>query len=141
MDSAKFMAIPPRYQRALEMLRAQRLHDPFGAIGKGAMRDEDDVFTLEQIVDPLFERGLIEDLTWTDLKEGGKYFVRLTQLGDICLSLGYMLRETRKVTLAEMRYLAGPEAITILRSPTMGSAATAAKLAEHDASEEKEAIA
>jgi hypothetical protein len=135
MDSEKFMVIPPRYQRALEMLRAQRLRDPFGAIGTGAMRDEDDIFTLEQIVTPLWERGLIEDLTWTDLKEGGKYFVRLTQLGDICLSLGYMLRETRKVTLGEMRFLAGQETKTTLPP------ATAERLAKHDANEEKEAIA
>jgi hypothetical protein len=136
MDSAKFMVIPPRYQRALEMLRAQRLHDPLGAIGKGAMRDEDDTLTLEQIVEPLFDRGLIEDLTWTDHGERGKYFVRLTQLGDICLSLGYMLRETRKVTLAEMRFLAAqPDRITTLPP------GTAERLAQHDASEEKEAIA
>jgi hypothetical protein len=135
MDSAKFMVIPPRYQRALEMLRAQRLRDPLGAIGRGAMRDEDEPFTLEQIVDPLWERGLIEDLTWTDLHEGGKYFVRLTQLGDICLSLGYMLREPRKVTLGEMRFLAGQETITTLKP------GTAERLAKHDANEEKEAIA
>jgi hypothetical protein len=136
MDSAKFMVIPPRYQRALEMLRAQRLRDPLGAIGKGAMRDEDEPFTLEQIVKPLFERGLIEDLTWTDLHEAGKYFVRLTQLGDICLSLGYMLRESRQVTLAEMRFLAGQEK-TITTLPP----GTTERLAQHDANQEKEAIA
>jgi hypothetical protein len=136
MDNANFMVIPPRHLRALEMLRAQRLRDNLGAIGKGAMRDEDDVLTLEQIVDPLLERGLIEDLTWTDLREGGKYFLRLTQLGDICLSLGYMLREPRKVTLAEMRFLAAQNA-TITTLPP----GTAERLAKHDPNEEKEAIA
>jgi hypothetical protein len=50
MENPNFIVIPPRHQRALEMLRAQRLHDNLGAIGKGAMRDEDDVLTLEQIV-------------------------------------------------------------------------------------------
>jgi hypothetical protein len=136
MENPNFMVIPPRYQRALEMLRAQRLRDNLGAIGKGAMRDEDDVLTLEQIVDPLWERGLIEDLTWTDLKEGGKYFVRLTQLGDICLSLGYMLREPRKVTLAEMKFLAGQETRITTLPP-----GTSERLAKYDANEEKEAIA
>jgi hypothetical protein len=136
MDSAKFMVIPPRHQRALEMLRAQRLRDPLGAIGKGAMRDEDEPFTLEQIVKPLFERGLIEDLTWTDLHEAGKYFVRLTQLGDICLSLGYMLRETRKPTLAEWKGLMTEQAPITTLPP-----GTAERLAQHDANQEKEAIA
>jgi hypothetical protein len=100
------------------------------------MRDEDDVLTLEQIIDPLWERGLIEDLTWTDLKDSGKYFLRLTQLGDICLSLGYMLREPRKVTLAEMKFLAGQE-----RTITTLPPGTAERLAKYDANEEKEAIA
>jgi hypothetical protein len=136
MEHPNFMPIPPRHQRALEMLRAQRLRDNLGAIGKGAMRDDDDVLTLEQIVDPLWERGLIEDLTWTDLKESGKYFLRLTQLGDICLSLGYMLRDPRKVTLAEMKFLAGQET-TITTLPP----GTAERLAKYDANEEKEAIA
>jgi hypothetical protein len=136
MENANFMVIPPRHLRALEMLRAQRLHDSLGAIGKDAMRDEDDVLTLEQIVDPLWERGLIEDLTWTDLREGGKYFLRLTQLGDICLSLGYMLREPRKVTLAEMRFLAAQNAAITTLPP-----GTAERLAKHDPNEEKEAIA
>jgi hypothetical protein len=133
--SVKFMLIPPRHRRALEMLMEQTKRDPLGAIGRGALRDEDDPFTLEQIVSPLWDRGLIEDLTWTDLGEGGKYFVRITKLGKICLGLGYMLRETRKPTLAEWKGLGEQAAITTLPP------GTAERLAQHDAKEEKEAIA
>jgi hypothetical protein len=133
-DSAKFIVIPPRHRRALEMLREQKQRDHLGGIGKGALRDEDEPFTLEQIADPLMNRGLIEDLTWTDLKEGGKYFVRITPLGEACLGLGYMLRETRKPTLAECKGIAEQAQIT---TPSPASE----RLAKHDASEEKEAIA
>jgi hypothetical protein len=101
----RFMQIPPRHQRALEMLREQRTRDPLGAIGAGALRDEDDPFTLEQIANPLWERGLIEDLTGTEMETAGRYFVRITPLGLVCLGLGYMLREPRKATEHEMMQL------------------------------------
>jgi hypothetical protein len=136
-DSAKFIVIPPRHRRALEMLREQKQRDLLGSIGRGALRDEDDPFTLEQIAEPLLQRGLIEDLTWTDLGAGGKYFVRITRLGEICLGLGYMLRETRKTTLEEMKLLSA----TARAEVTLLPAATAERLAKHDASDEKEAIA
>ena len=100
-----FMAIPPRHQRALEMLMKQKKRDQFGGIGVGALRDEDDPFTLEQIVQPLWERGMIEDLSETDLGLGGRYFVRITRVGEICLSLGYMLREPRKLSEPELKRL------------------------------------
>jgi hypothetical protein len=104
----KFMTIPPRHQRALELLAViarQPNRDIYGAIGVGALRDEDEPFTLEQIVQPLWERGLIEDLTGTELRTGGKYFVRITALGIVCLGLGMMLRDARKVTEAEIKGL------------------------------------
>jgi hypothetical protein len=118
------------------MLLEQRKHDGLGSIGKGALRDEDEPFTLEQIVDPLFERGLIEDLTWTDLGEGGKYFVRLTKLGEACLGMGIMLREVRKTTYNEWKTLT-TGAATITTLPP----GAAERLAKHDPNEEKEAIA
>jgi hypothetical protein len=103
--SELFMPITPRHRRALEMLAQQKKRDSLGGIGVGAMCDEDDVFTLEQIVTPLSERGLIEDLTETELGASGKYFVRITRTGEICLALGCMLREPRKITLPELAQL------------------------------------
>lgn len=127
MSNVHFMPIPPRHRRALEMLLVQRHHDAFGGIGIGAMRDDDEPFTLEQIVEPLMVRGLIEDLTWTDLREDGKYFVRLTKLGEFCLGVGYMLREPRLTSEAEMRKYAAE-----LPPPSSNP---------YDPNDEKEAIA
>jgi hypothetical protein len=131
MESAKFMAIPLRHRRALEMLVEQKRRDRFGGIGIGALRDEDDVLTLEQIMQPLWERGLIEDLTQTEMGNSGKYFARITRLGEICLQVGFMLRDVRSVTEAEMKLLEGD----------VPASAAAKRLAQHDASEEQEAIA
>jgi hypothetical protein len=103
--SEKFMAIPPRHRRALEMLVEQKQRDRLGALGRGALREEDEGFTLEQIVEPLWERGLIEDLTGTELGDGGKYFLRITPLGQMCLGMGVMLRETRKPSAPEQQLL------------------------------------
>jgi hypothetical protein len=104
----RFMQIPPRHQRTLEMLAviAKQPHrDIHGAVGIAALRDEDEPFTLEQIVDPLMERGLIENLSETELGTGGRYFVRITRFGEMCLGLGYMLRESRKPTQVEIKTL------------------------------------
>jgi hypothetical protein len=137
------MEIPPRHRRALEMLREQKTRDSLGGIGKGALRDEDEPFTLEQIADPLLQRGLIEDLTWTDLGAGGKYFVRITPLGEACLGLGYMLRETRKATLAECKGIAEQAAITTPEPMTLGPPPDASMRVRilADPNDEKEAIA
>jgi hypothetical protein len=102
---ARFMPIPPRHQRALEMLLKRKGSDYLGGIGIAALRDEDEPFTLEQIVEPLMMRGLIEDLSETELGLGGRYFVRITRLGEMCLSLGYMLREPRKLSEPELKRL------------------------------------
>lgn len=103
--SAMFMTITPRHRRALEMLADKRKCDTLGGIGVGALHDEEDVFTLEQIVMPLADRGLVEDLTETELGASGKYFIRITRTGEICLALGCMLREPRKITLEELGQL------------------------------------
>jgi hypothetical protein len=103
--SQLFMPIPPRHRRALEMLADKKKCDTLGGIGVGAIRDEDDVFTLEQIVTPLWERGLVEDLTETELGASGRFFIRLTRTGEICLALGVMLRDSRKITVAELTEL------------------------------------
>lgn len=135
-----FMPIPPRHRRALELLIDQKKRDPYGAIGTGALRDEDEPFTLGQIIDPLYERGLAEDLTGTDFGRGGQCFTRITRLGEVCLGLGYMLRAPGKTTEAEFKRL------------TQGDTEEQTKLADairlpvksanpHDPGDEQEAIA
>lgn len=104
-----FMVISPRHRQALELLQAQKTRDHLGALGLGALRNEDDVFTLEQIAVPLLQRGLIEDLTKTELGPGGKYFCRITKLGEFCLGVGYMLKEPRPSSELEMRKLGLPK--------------------------------
>lgn len=128
--SEKFMQIPPRHRRALELLLKEKKKciSGFGEIGTGALRDEDEPFTLEQIVGPLEERGLIEDLTWTDLGDAGKYFSRITPLGEFCLGLGYMLRAPSKIGMEELKKFTGE----LPPPPTTNP---------HDPNEEKEAIA
>jgi hypothetical protein len=104
----QFMVIIPRHLRVLKELLAQKPKDQFGGIGWGALRDEDDPFAYDQLFIPLLERGLIEDLTATELGSAGKYFVRITQLGVVCAGMGVMLRDTRKATDAEMKALTLP---------------------------------
>lgn len=134
---AQFMELIPRHRRALEMLAGIALdakRDIFGCIGFPALRDQDDVFTLEQIVDPLLVRGLIEDLTGTEMQESGKYFVRITPLGSFCLGLGLMLRDARKSTPEEMKKYLTPEAgDVVIPRPAFNN--------PHDPNEEQEAIA
>jgi hypothetical protein len=122
------------------MLVEQKKHDTLGGIGTGALRDEDEPFTLEQIIGPLWERGLIEDLTWTDLREGGKYFIRITPVGELCLGLGLMPRAPRKTSPQEIKKFTTADAeeqtkvADSLSLPRKGSN-------PHDPNEEKEAIA
>jgi hypothetical protein len=108
----QFMTIIPRHQRVLKELTKQRKKDQYGGIGWGALRDEDDAFTYEQLFEPLLARGLIEDLTATDFGIGGKYFVRITPLGTLCMGLGLMLRDARKLTNAEITTLTLPAPAT-----------------------------
>jgi hypothetical protein len=97
----QFMVIIPRHQRILKELTDQKPKDQFGGIGWGALRDEDDPLSYEQLFGPLMNRGLIEDLTQTEMGSSGKYFVRITQLGTVCMNLGLMLRDERKPTIEE----------------------------------------
>ena len=127
--SSRFMVIPPRHVRALQMLVSQRDRDQFGGIGVGALLEDDDVLTIEQIVQPLWERGLVEDLTHTEMGEPGRYFIRITRLGQQCLALGAMLREQRKMTDDERTWF----------QPVLSEPKTLRT--RHDPNEEKEAIA
>jgi len=110
--SEHFMPIIPRHKRLLEDLRAQKARDFLGGIGWGALKDEDEPFTYEELFTPLMQRGLIEDLSATELGAGGKYFVRITALGERCLSLGVMLKYPRHTTEQEIQKILGPPAQT-----------------------------
>jgi hypothetical protein len=105
-----FMLMTPRHKQALALLVEQKKRDHLGGIGVGALREEDEAYTLAQIVEPLAVRGLIEDLTKTPLGPGGKYFVRITPLGEYCLNVGHMMREARPSTIAEMKKYASEDA-------------------------------
>jgi hypothetical protein len=103
----KFMPIIPRHQRLLSDLVAVRNRDVFGGIGWAALLDEDEQFTIDQLFKPLRDRGLIEDLTGTELGERGAMFVRITPVGQKCLGLGWMLKEPRPMHDGEVKkYLA-----------------------------------
>jgi hypothetical protein len=109
----QFMVIMPRHLRILTELTAvkttaQKMGDTLDAIGWGALRDEDDPLSYDQLFGPLLNRGLIEDLTATELGSGGKYFVRITPLGIVCMNLGLMLRDERKLTLEELKVISQP---------------------------------
>lgn len=129
-----FLVIPPRHLRALEFLMQQKKRDALGGIGIGAMREEDEPFALEQIIDPLWDRGLIEDLTDTELGAAGKHFIRITLLGEVCLGMGFMLREPRRMDDTELGLLNG-------LPPHPKVIETAKRLAQYNASDEQEAIA
>lgn len=125
--SAHFMPITPRHQRLLAALDAQRKVDHLGGIGWKALIDDDEAFDAEMLFLPLLMRGLIEDLSKTDLgPAGGRLFVRITPLGRVCSAFGVMLRDPRITTEAEMKKYAEE-----LPPPTIGP----------DPNEEKEAIA
>jgi hypothetical protein len=106
-----FMPIIPRHRRLLERLAEQLKKDRYGAIGWRGLMDEDEPFTVDQLFKPLQERGLVEDLTATDLGKAGVYFVHITPLGLRCLGMGLMLKEPRIVSEKEMnKYISAPPA-------------------------------
>jgi hypothetical protein len=115
------MHIIPRHLRVLQELAAQKKKDQLGGIGWGALRDEDDPLTYQQLFIPLIERGLIEDLTGTELGTAGKYFVRLTPLGSVCLSMGVMLRAPRPADAAELKALHLPPPATPEEAEIIGN--------------------
>lgn len=104
-----FMPIIPRHQRLLAKLEEQRRVDQFGGIGWRGLMDEEEPFTIDQLFKPLMERGLVEDLSQTEIGNAGIYFVRITKLGMICLRLGMMLKEPRPTTEKEIAKYIGVE--------------------------------
>lgn len=102
--SEHFMAIIPRHRKVLEDLH--KIHGRgYGEIGWKGLMEENEPFTAEQLFQPLLDRGLIEDLTNTELGSRGVYFVRITPLGILCLALGLMLKQPRKTSEQEMKKL------------------------------------
>jgi hypothetical protein len=89
----------------LTALHQQRKFDPFGGIGWRGLMDDDEQFTPEQLYSPLLERGLVEDCSEAHQSESGKFFVRITPLGVACMSVGYMLRDPRPISVPELRQL------------------------------------
>jgi hypothetical protein len=97
------IAIIPRHQRILARLIEQRKADRYGCIGWRGLLDDPETFTMDQLFKPLMDRGLIEDLTQTELGRGGSCFVRITPLGSFCYGIGYMLKDARPTTELEIR--------------------------------------
>lgn len=91
--------------RILARLIEQAKADMFGSIGWKALIEDEDDWTMDELFLPLLQRGLIEDLTAVpDLgPKGGKYFVRITPLGGLCYSLGFMLKDRHKGTEKEIQ--------------------------------------
>jgi len=97
------VAIIPRHLRILGALIERRKVDMFGCIGWKGLLDDPESFTMDQIFRPLVERGLIEDMSSTEMGNAGSYFVRITPLGQFCYGIGYMLKEPRPTTELEIR--------------------------------------
>ena len=97
------ISIIPRHLRILGRLVDQRRVDRYGCIGWRGLLDDPEAFTMDQLFKPLMERGLIEDLSQTELGKGGTHFVRITPLGAFCYGIGYMLKDARPTTELEIR--------------------------------------
>ena len=102
------IAIIPRHLRILGALIERRKVDMFGCIGWRGLLDDPESFTMEQIFRPLVERGLIEDMSNTEMGGAGSYFVRITPLGQFCYGIGYMIKDARVTTELEIqKYISG----------------------------------
>ena len=99
--------MPISHQRLLTRLVEQYKVDPYGSIGWRGLLDEDEAFTMDQLFKPMVERGLVEDLT-QQMGASGVYFVHITPLGKLCLSLGMILKECRVMTPDDMKVLRVP---------------------------------
>jgi hypothetical protein len=97
------VAIIPRHLRILGALIERRKVDMFGCIGWKGLLDDPESFTMDQIFRPLVERGLIEDMSSTEMGNAGSYFVRITPLGQFCYCIGYMLKEPRVASELEIK--------------------------------------
>jgi hypothetical protein len=102
VSSQNFMPIMPRHQRILGALEMRRHVDMFGGIGWKGLLDDEEVFDFDVLFQPLIDRGLIEDLSDTEMGPAGRYFVRITPLGRICNGIGLMLRAPRVTSEAEL---------------------------------------
>jgi hypothetical protein len=103
MPLSDWQPIIPRHGRLLAFLRdrAQKRDTEFG-IGTGALRDQGDVFTIEQLTEPLYERGMIETLA--GYRPAGHLFTRITGFGSLCLDFGMMPKSARKDPASVERY-------------------------------------
>jgi hypothetical protein len=100
--------IIPRHLRILAALIERRKVDMFGCIGWKGLLDDPEMFTMDEIFRPLVVRGLIEDMCGTEMGNAGTYFVRITPLGQFCYGIGYMLKDARPTTEAEIqKYISG----------------------------------
>lgn len=113
----KFMVIIPPHRRVLERLLAQKLVDALGMLGKAAVRGDNDVLTLAELTQPLLDRGMIEDLTKTEMGASGRLFLRITRIGELCLDMGVMLRDARCFTIEELSGLAEKAPAKIVAGP------------------------
>lgn len=104
-----FVEILPRHQRLLERLIEQKKVDMLGAIGWRGLLEGDDDWTMDELFQPLIERGLVEDLTANpDFgAKGGQYFVRITALGNMCASFGWMPKVRHKTSTGEFLKFSG----------------------------------
>jgi hypothetical protein len=100
-----FMPIIPRHTRLLQRLVEQKKNDKYGMIGWRGLMDAEEPYTIDQLFKPLLERGLVEDLSKTEMGGPGIYFVRITPMGEHCLSLGYMLKAPRPMNAADLKTL------------------------------------
>jgi hypothetical protein len=131
--SEHFMPIIPRHIRLLERLHDQLKADQYGGIGWRGLMDENEPFTIDQLFKPLMERGMVEDLSKTDLGKAGVYFVRITPLGLKCLHLGVMLKEQRVTTEQEIaKYITAPpqEVVATFTGSSLAEIADKIKAAE-----------
>jgi hypothetical protein len=53
----------------------------------------------------LIERGLVEDCSEAHQSESGKFFLHITALGVACMNVGYILRDPRPMSGAEMKQI------------------------------------
>jgi hypothetical protein len=128
------IAIIPRHLRILGALIERRKIDQFGAIGWRGLMDDPETFTMDQLFKPLRDRGLVEDLS-AEMGNGGTYFVRITKLGQFCYGIGYMLKDPRPTTEAEIR-----KYITELPRPSTFTGNTIAEVADKMLDSQRKAI-
>lgn len=107
----KFQPLNAVQRAVLSRLIEQKKKDWTGAMGWGFPVENPALYapgiilyrTLEELWRPLIVRGLVEDLRMV-MPDRGKFFVRITLLGERCTKLGVMLAEPRILTTQEMEF-------------------------------------